>query len=91
MKYLIVLLAMAALPAQAHHEGHGHSLAAGARHGQLGWDQLLALAAGLLVLAGLCLLLGFARAWRRQRDRRRQLRVQAFVPFVGGRHGGHVD
>jgi hydrogenase/urease accessory protein HupE len=91
MRTIFILLAMAALPAQAHHEGHAHSLAAGTRHGQLGWDQLLVVAAGLLALAGLCLLLGFARAWRSERDRRRQLRVQALVPFVGRSHGSHID
>jgi hypothetical protein len=91
MKTLFILLVMAALPVQAHHEGHAHSLGAGAGHGHMGWDQLLAIAAGLLALAGLCLLLGFARTWRRERDRRRQLRVQALMPFVGRSHGSHID
>jgi hypothetical protein len=91
MKPFIALLAIVALPAHAHHEGHAHSLAASAQHAPLSWNQLLLIAASVLAVAGLCLLLGLARAWRCERDRRRQLGVQPLVTLVGRGHGGHVD
>ncbi len=91
MKLYVALLTVLALPAHAHHEGHAHQLTAHAQQGQLSWNQLLGIAAGLMVVAGLCLLLGQVRTWRRERDRRRQLRVQALVPLVGRGHGSHVD
>ncbi len=91
MRLLFSLLILVALPAAAHHEGHAHGLAANAQHAQLSWNQLLSIGAGLLVVAGLCRLLGLARSWRRERNRRRQFRVQALVPLVGRSHGGHVD
>jgi hypothetical protein len=90
MKYYFALLASVALPAYAHHEGHAHSLAASVRHAPLSYGQLLAVVSSVLAVAGLCFLLGVARAWRCERDRRRQLRMQTLVPFVGRSHGGHV-